>query len=136
MTVKFEEASCLQAFNKMKDSVETWHPEPKAGGNYALWDVTEEETIWVTRTTPVKKYVDDIKFDFFGNPDDFQVKGCTVKAMSRSQTLSYYDYNTNYCNMWNVLETVGGADNQALKDVTTSDCKWVPEDPKTTCAKY
>ena len=120
----------------MKDAVETWHPEPKANGTYALWDVTEEESIWVTRTTPVKKYVDDIMFEYFGNPDDFQEKGCTVKAKSRSQTLSYYDYDTNFCNMWNVMAQVEGADSESLKALSTSECKWVPEDPKTTCAKY
>ena len=80
-----------------------WHPEPNAGGDYELWDATEEESIWATRTTPVKNYVDDVLFEFFGDPTDFRVPGCTVKAKSRSQSLSVYDYNTNYCNMWNVI---------------------------------
>ena len=71
MTVKFPESSCLQAFNSMKDAVETWHPEPKANGTYAIWDAIEEERIWATRTTPVHKYVDDVLFEYFGNPDDF-----------------------------------------------------------------
>ena len=87
----------------MKDSIEMWHPEPNAGGDYELWDATEEESIWATRTTPVKNYVDDVLFEFFGDPTDFRVPGCTVKAKSRSQSLSVYDYNTNYCNMWNVI---------------------------------
>ena len=133
MTVKFE-TNCLTVFNKMKDAAEEWHPEPKAGGIYALWDSVEEEQIWVTRTTPTKHYVDDVIFDYFGNPADFETSGCTVQAKSRSQTMSYYDYDTNYCNMWNVLSVVDGE--AALKGVKTSDCKWVPKDPATTCAKY
>ena len=64
----------------MKDSIEMWHPEPNAGGEYALWDAIEEQRIWATRTTPVKNYVDDILFEYFGEPGDFRAKGCTVKA--------------------------------------------------------
>ena len=72
LSVTFPDVSCLTAFNKMKDAVETWHPEPNgANGTYALWDVTEEESIWVTRTTPIKKYVDDIIFEYFGDSEDF-----------------------------------------------------------------
>ena len=82
MSVKFDTASCLQSFNLMKDAVQTWHPEPKAGGTYKVWEATEEESMWVTRTTPAKHYVDDIMFEYFGNPDDFQAAGCTVKAKS------------------------------------------------------
>ena len=91
--------------------------------------------------------MDDILFDFVSSSDDFTKGSCTVKAKSRSQTLSYYDYNTNYCNMWNVLaqvpakypqvadQSVAPADwlTQAL---VTEDCKWAPEDPKKTCAVY
>ena len=87
----------------MKDHVEIWNPEPLTGGQYAIWDVTEMQTMWLTRTTPVQKYVDDISFEFNGDPDNFQAPGCTVNGKSRSQTLSYYDYNTNYCNMWNLI---------------------------------
>ena len=131
MTVTFKTESCLQLFDTFKDSVETWHPEPKAGGSYKMWDATEEEYMWVTRTTPKAKYVDDIDFTFTGNADDFQAKGCTVKARSRSQSLSYYDYDTNYCNMWNVFNT-----QKEQGEITTSDCKWIPKDAATQCAKY
>ena len=80
----YKETTCLQLFDHMKDAIETFHPEPKAGGSYKMWNATEEEYMWATRTTPAAKYVDDIDFSFFGNPEDFQVKGCTVKSRSRS----------------------------------------------------
>ena len=118
----------------MKDAVFEWHPEPNAKGTYKVWDAIEEEQIWATRTTPVKKYVDDVMWQFFGNSEDFQTEGCTVKAASRSRSLSYYDYNTNFCNMWNVLTVVDGPD--ALAGLTTEECKWRPQDPKETCMKY
>ena len=85
LSVTFPDVSCLQAFNKMKDAVETWHPEPNgANGTYAVWDVVEEEYIWATRTDPIKTYIADILFEFFGNPDDIQDEGCTINAKSRS----------------------------------------------------
>ena len=85
LSVTFSDVSCLQAFNKIKDAVETWHPEPDgANGTYAVWDVVEEEYIWATRTDPIKTYIADILFEFFGNPDDIQDEGCTINAKSRS----------------------------------------------------
>ena len=136
MKVVFETASCLHAFDTMKDDGYNWRPEPTgAKGTYEVYDATEEETLWVTRTTPTKKYVDDIYFNFLPpNTEDFNVKGCTVEAKSRSRSLSYYDYSTNFCNMWNVFNSVGDA--ASLAKLTTSDCQWVPKDPATTCAKY
>ena len=127
----YEASSCLEVFNHMKDTMELWAPEPKAKGSYKIWNATEEEYLWFTRTTPSAKFVDDIDFQFFGNPADFQAKGCTVKARSRSQSLSYYDYDTNYCNMWNVFQN-----NKEQATYGASDCKWVPKDAATQCAKY
>ena len=127
-------ASCLHAFNTMKDDGYNWRPEPNgAKGIYEVYDATEEETLWVTRTTPTKKYVDDISFNFIPpNTEDFNVKGCTVEGKSRSRSLSYYDYSTNYCNMWNMFTSVGDEQNK----IEVTDCAWVPTDPATTCAKY
>ena len=132
MTMTFPVSSCLDAFNAMKDAVETWTPEPgTAGGSYALWNSEEELNIWATRTTPVKKYVDDIYFEYTNSTGDFNTKGCTVAAKSRSQSLSYYDYSTNFCNMWNVFQVVKDTGSMAV-----SDCKFPADDPKTVCAKY
>ena len=57
-------------------------------GIYKFVDTLENTYFWLTRTTPLKKYVDDIAFELF--PTAFG--DCTVKSRSRSQSLSYYDY--------------------------------------------
>ena len=108
ISVIFQEVSCQEAFNVMKDSIEMWHPEPSAGGDYALWSAIEMQFIWATRTTSVNKNVDDIMFEYFGDPKNFRAPGCTVISKSRSQSISFYDDKTNFCNMWNVLEQVQG----------------------------
>ena len=123
-------STCDQAYSTFQNTL-TNFADP-AGGLYAFVE-KDPNMIWVTRTTPVKKYVDDIRWDFFGNPDNFLVSGCKVTAKSRSRSLSYYDYNTNYCNMWNVFQTVPEA--KSLK-VETSECAWIPEDPVAVCSKY
>ena len=137
LTVKFEDKSCQDAFNIMKDKAEVWHPEPLAGGTYAIWDAIEEERIWATRTRADSEKTDDILFEFFGNPVDFRTEGCTVKAKSRSQKLSFYDHNINYCNMWNLLKEVEGKDSEGhykVPNLEVTDCKFKPADPETTCA--
>ena len=130
MRVTMPTASCQQAFNSMKDAVQDWKPEPKAGGTYKMWDAIELEYFWATRTTASGKYVDDIEFEFFGNPANFREQGCTVSAKSRSQSLSFYDYNTNYCNMWNVFKVV----RDSGMSFESSECKWAPKDPQTACS--
>ena len=66
-----------------------------AGGDYALKEDGLNDYVWVTRTTPVKHYVDDIIFELSSVSG-----GCAVNMRSRSETLSVYDYSTNYCNRW------------------------------------
>ena len=68
MEVTFIDSSCQEAYNIMKDRIEMWHPEPDAAGTYKVWSAVEMENIWATRTTPKKKFVDDIMFEFFGDP--------------------------------------------------------------------
>ena len=60
------------------------------------------DTFWYTRTTPVKHYVDDVEFVL----SEVAYRTCKVTAKSRSQSLSYYDYSTNFCNMYNVIREI------------------------------
>ena len=119
-------STCDQAYSTFQNTL-TNFADP-AGGLYAFVE-KDPNMIWVTRTTPVKKYVDDIEFTFTNKGAQ-----CQIDAKSRSQTLSYYDYDTNYCNMYNVIRS------QPLQftKVSTTDCKWVPADADVlaTCNKY
>ena len=101
-----------------------------SGGLYELKEDGANDFFWVTRTTPVKHYVDDIIFEVKGA----QNGGCTVSSRSRSQTLSYYDYNTNYCNMYNVVRMSG----LGFSSLTDSNCKWnlTPDNRDEVCNKY
>ena len=104
-----------------------------SGGLYAIKEQANDSYVWVTRTTPVKKYVDDIIFEFPASSDGV----CAVTAKSQSQTLSYYDYDTNYCNMYNVFKGAAGVGFDVTK-VSLQNCKWAPTaaELEATCNKY
>ena len=68
-----------------------------------MFEEAENDYLWVTRETPSAHYIDDIIFEFIDNEG-----GCQLNSKSRSQSNSYFDYDTNYCNMWTVMNGVGG----------------------------
>ena len=126
MNVKFVYTSCAVLYAELDDEIRSWANGDPSNG---LMAVKEEELytyIWSTRTTPVAHYIDDQIFELTQNGHD-----CDVLAKSRSQTTSLYDYDTNYCNMWNVLNSIGG-----MTSLTTKDCAWVPDSAVETCAIY
>ena len=126
MTATFE-ASCADTYSALKSTVDTFVPGP-SGGEYAWKEGADNQYLWVTRTTPVKHYVDDILMAVSGDGSS-----CTVASKSRSETLSYYDYDTNFCNQWNVWNKTGVKFSYKL-----DSCKWAPtaEELADTCAKY
>ncbi|TNV71882.1 hypothetical protein FGO68_gene14675 [Halteria grandinella] len=126
MQATYPQQDCSKIYADMQAVLSQWKEGDPGKGIYAIKETSEERYFWVTRTTPVKKYVDDIAFEFAQACD-----GCTIKARSRSQTLSYYDYSTNYCNMWNPLTFTGNFTNLEVRD-----CKFPAEDPAVICNIY
>ena len=125
MTTTFND-TCDNVYTSLDTAVKSF--KDPASGIYAVKEEGANQYVWVTRTTPTKHYVDDIIFETNSAADG----SCSVVSKSRSQTTSYYDYDTNFCNMYNVFR------GQAITFTapTTQDCKWVPEDIATTCDKY
>lgn len=124
--VTYAGQQCSSVFDSLKTVLTQFQGGDAGKGVYAFVDQKEDTYFWTTRTTPVKKYVDDIAFELS------QVGGdCVVKSRSKSQSLSYYDYSTNFCNMWNPLNNAGDFTNQRV-----SSCPFPAADPVTTCNKY
>ncbi|CDW71084.1 UNKNOWN [Stylonychia lemnae] len=126
MEVTYPSQTCQQAFTAVEKTIREFNPEPDANGIYALKESADTDYIWTTRTTPVKKYIDDIIFEF-----KQQGANCIVSSKSRSQTFSIYDYETNYCNIYNVHRYIGGFTN-----LKTSQCRYEPSDPVERCKIY
>ena len=69
---------------------------------------------------------DSVKFHLFEEGDS-----CEVWGRSESQEVSFYDFETNYCNLWNVLFYAEGQ----FKVKDDSMCQWKPEDPTKHCVR-
>ncbi len=123
--VAFPFATCKDVYTRIYSIANEFLPGP-ANGTYSIHDAVEGDYVWATRTTPVSKYVDDILFKFEESDND-----CIIHGKSRSQSLSIYDYDTNYCNLWNVITETG-----YHGEVKIDSCWFYPDTPKETCSKY
>ena len=117
---------CDALYGEIDLTIRSWTEGGPSDGLYAVYEESAGDYVWSTRTTPVKHYVDDQIFELTASS-----AGCAVSAKSRSQSLSQYDYSTNYCNMWNVFEAIGGYTNLSI-----NHCQYHPSDPVATCAIY
>lgn len=86
--------SCATVAANVHSEIEAWGKGGPAQGIYKFKEGMTGMYEWVTRTTPVHHYTDDIIFQYFPNEDG----SCHVSSKSKSEPLSYYDYETNYCN--------------------------------------
>ncbi len=80
----------------------------------------------------MKRYVDDLTFWLDTNGDR-----CEIVALSVSQPVSIYDYDTNFCNLWNLF--FNAPFNFSVHYGNEKDgCKFHPDQgkEKDTCAKY
>ena len=126
----FPNANCSVIYNRFVTTVNSYKPEPQSKGYYRTIESKDSDYVWVTRETPKAHYIDDILFVFL-NSGNSTNPSCDVQSRSRSQTLSYFDYDTNYCNMWTVFQGVGG-----YQIIRTNKCEWIPDNAKKICAIY
>jgi len=124
--VTYPGQQCSAVYSSMKAVLTQFQGGDAGRGVYAFVDQKQDTYFWMTRTTPVKKYVDDIAFELVQSGSD-----CVVKSRSKSQSLSYYDYSTNFCNMWNPLKNTGAFTSQKV-----TSCPFPTADPATTCNIY
>eukprot|EP00744_Colponema_vietnamica_P004289 GILI01006434.1.p1 GENE.GILI01006434.1~~GILI01006434.1.p1 ORF type:complete len:197 (-),score=88.72 GILI01006434.1:154-672(-) len=125
----FKGQQCLDLYHSLEKGVISGLVKDPSNGLYELLGKDEGKLVLrATRTTPVKKYVDDVILQLVQQGDN-----CFVEGKSRSQSLSYYDYSTNFCNLYNPLRVL---DIPFDKDV--QECKFHPADEEivATCDKY
>lgn len=118
--------SCSDIYKNFDTLIRKFTPEPQSMGYYRVYEEQQGVYIWVTRETPTAHYIDDIIFQFSQNGST-----CNLSAKSRSQSPSYFDYDTNYCNMWTVMNGVGG-----YNGVIANPCPWIPDDAHYICSVY
>ena len=120
--------SCDEVFAGLDKTVKNIQDPGK--GIYAVHEEVANKSIWSTRTTPAKHYVDDQLFEISSGNDT----QCAIVAKTRSRTYSYYDYDTNYCNLWNIFRFSG----MKFTEPVIEDCRWQPSIAfrESICNKY
>jgi hypothetical protein len=68
--------NCADTYAALNKTVKTPNFDP-ASGIYAVHQETQDQLLWVTRTTPTKHYVDDIEFILSGTGET-----CNISAKS------------------------------------------------------
>ena len=124
--------SCDDAIASLSDYVKSGKDEASPPGKYAIHQ-EDGSMVWATRRTANDKYTDDVMWQ----KGDGTANTCTITAKSRSQSLSYYDYNVNFCNMFNPLRADTGAQfkGDIVKDVKVSNCGYPAKDTA-ACDRY
>ena len=130
VTAQFDSMSCADLYQGIDKEIRAWNSDTTSPsqGVYTLKEENDTEYIWSTRLTKNKKYTDDQIFMFEDSNG-----GCKVSGHSRSQSVSYYDYSVNFCNLWNVYNNLGSA-----FTYDTGSCASEPKskDVASTCATY
>eukprot|EP00351_Strombidinopsis_sp_SopsisLIS2011_P000213 CAMPEP_0116876906 /NCGR_PEP_ID=MMETSP0463-20121206/8765_1 /TAXON_ID=181622 /ORGANISM="Strombidinopsis sp, Strain SopsisLIS2011" /LENGTH=114 /DNA_ID=CAMNT_0004523813 /DNA_START=165 /DNA_END=509 /DNA_ORIENTATION=+ len=114
----------------MSSDIQSWGSSETSpsGGVYELYESSADDYIWSQRLTRDQQYTDDQLFEF----TDLN-GGCHVDGESRSEANSVYDYNVNFCNLWNVYNGAGGFSN-----LEHTFCTYYVDDSEApvTCARY
>ena len=127
VSATFDSKTCDEVYTAMDAEIRAWNSSTTspAGGLYKLKEEADSDYIWSTRLTKNEKYTDDQLFEFTETNT-----GCTVNGHSRSQSMSYYDYSVNFCNLWNAYNGIGGF------TYSVGKCGYPADDPVKTCATY
>ena len=128
VSAQFDGLSCENLWALIDAEIRRWDSDTTSPsqGVYNIKEESLNDYVWSTRLTKNKAYTDDQLFQLTSNSS-----GCAVDGHSRSQSVSYYDYSVNFCNLWNVYNGVGDAFTYSV-----GKCGYPADDPATTCAKY
>ena len=130
VSATFDGVTCDSLYASTDAEIRSWDSSTTSpsGGIYMVKEEQSQNDvyIWSTRRTANKKYTDDQLFEFTSTN-----AGCTVGGHSRSQSMSVYDYSVNFCNLWNVYNSLDTAFTYSV-----GKCGYPADDPKTTCATY
>ncbi|KAK6485194.1 hypothetical protein HHUSO_G13156 [Huso huso] len=98
---------CMNVSSLLVAQINEWETEDCPGKSqkclYSIVAVGDNELL-ATHTTPLMKFVDDIKFTFNSREKD----NCEVLGQSVSRSwYAILDSGTNYCNMYNLMNGSG-----------------------------
>ena len=83
--------------------------------------ISAGDSLHIQHETPEKHYIDDVYFSFSDSDSE-----CIISAKSKSEPNSYYDYDTNFCNIFNLFRD--GTAEKLNYDISIEygDCEFHP----------
>jgi hypothetical protein len=94
----FDSSKCADNFDFVVGNIKNFSIPEVREGNYTLVSADPNAmVITALHTTPTHGYVDDLTFSLKQDGANCQLSGA-----SQSRPVSLYDYDTNFCNLWNV----------------------------------
>ena len=128
MDAIYPNKQCADVYTSFATLLKEYETADPAKGKYEIKENNSGDYIWAMRTSAtLVKFHDDVLFEFAQIGLD-----CSVTAKSNSRATCYYDYHTNYCNLYNVLAHADPTVTSMMTDV----CKWVPKNPAKRCTEY
>merc|ERR1719329_550306 len=124
------DAPCDKAIGDLASFIQANKDIASPPGQYKLVQSQDGRMTWATRLTANGKYTDDVMWQTSAGT----ANSCSITAKSRSQSLSVYDYNVNFCNMYNPLRATNFK-GDIVKDIKVSNCKY-PATDANTCDRY
>ena len=133
INVKVTNQDCTVAMQSLGKALDVGSNEMASPPGFYKIKSTTSNMVWAERTTANKKYVDDVMFQIVGSDNG----KCDIVGKSRSQSVSYYDYNVNFCNMYNGLRIAQRDSGLEFGDISNSKCSYglTASDYK-TCDRY
>jgi len=126
---------CNDVANKLVQQIETWKTNATCGtGQKCLYSLesVDGNTLIATHKTPVKFYIDDLKFQFYPSR---QSNGCNVVGFSTSRIwYALLDFGTNYCNLHNLVEGAGLQSDRLYSELTRDEV--CTQYTSSNCEKY
>lgn len=100
------------------------HPDPRGGSYHVVKEIADHDIYgYHTKEFGRRTYVDDFKFETvpLGHGNDQE---CIVHAFSFSQNTTHYDFDADFCNIYNVFKGSGLNFEHPVAD----DCQYMPAD--------
>jgi hypothetical protein len=122
----FENARCTDVLQILAGQFKACCMDKDIEPNYTHYSLSSVDTDTLTVSGTIKfndGYVDDQTIQLTQNGTDCSGYGC-----SHSESLSYYDYCANYCDIHNLVRGIGYQFTE-----TTGSCRNYPDNPDVYC---
>ena len=119
------DTDCDSAYKQIDATVKGFAKTDPAQGHYTMKEEGSDDYVWSVRAAPQAKDDDfeDVMFTVANTNDGkCKVTGKSIQA----KKMSFYDYEVNFCNLYNVYKMSSGGKTLQPEQIPLTQCKWTP----------